>query len=67
MKVEVERVAATGGSIAIGYGYEVESGDRIKFAGDTRMMAVIHEALEAEEVVEVELEGWEILGREARS
>ena len=51
------------GSIGYGVGLD-EEGRRIRFAGDWRPIEALAEALDAGEVVEAEVEGWQILGVE---
>lgn len=60
MNVHVLQVEPAG-SVAIGTGLD-DDGKTVRFGGDWRPMADIAQALEAGEDVEVELEGWQILG-----
>ncbi len=59
--VTVERVEQPRGqTIAYGYG-TTEDGRFIRWAGDHRPMRHIAEALAAGELVEVEIESWQII------
>jgi hypothetical protein len=64
ISVVVEEVTG-GGSIAQGEGFEVETGDRVLFAGDNRAMYAIAEAIEAGEEPTAFVPSWAILSRRA--
>jgi hypothetical protein len=62
VNVLVEQVIPNG-SIAIGIGTDVATGNRIRFGGDHRPMADIALAIEGgADDIEVEIESWQILG-----
>ena len=60
MRVEVTAVDYSSGGIAVGHGLNDQL-ETVIFAGDWRPMLQIAEALDDGEIVEVELEDWQIL------
>lgn len=60
-RVSVEWVGIPAWStLGLGDGIDVDTGERVRFAGDHRPMLDLGAAVEAGEYVEVELEGWQI-------
>lgn len=58
MLINVEKVYPVGGSVAQGEGVVVESGARVTFVGEYRLLADIAAALDAGEDVEAEVPEW---------
>jgi hypothetical protein len=55
--------SAAHSTVAIGEGIN-EDGDRITFVGEARLMSAIAQDLGGDEPIEVELESYQIIGRE---
>jgi hypothetical protein len=51
------------GSVGIGWGEDLETGDRIMFVGDWRMMLALHDALMDGEDPEAAVPSWAIQSR----
>ena len=54
------------GSVTIGWGTDIATGDTITFAGDRRPMDDIATVLASGELVDVSVPGWAIIARRAR-
>lgn len=61
MQVLVDEVIYDGGTIAIGHGTELESGDRVTFGGDWRPMRDLADAVFDHGEILVTVEDWQVL------
>jgi hypothetical protein len=63
MRVHVESVNVPAySSLGYGYGTDLDTGELVEFVGDHRPMHHLGEAVAEGEYIEVELEGWQVLG-----
>ena len=50
-------------TVAIGHGFDADTGDEVTFAADIRVMAPVTNAMARGEVVDCLVEPWQILSR----
>lgn len=60
-RVLVTSVEVDASSVSRATGIDVETDEQIVFAGDTRLMVDVAQAIDNAEDVEVEIEGWQVL------